>query len=88
MTLEHAILQFLGGAYAPNKFKTDRVCQRCNRGEDTHNLAEGAAGIALAALLQERHRMVGKQVGVILTGSNIFSALLGTILMDRTERQA
>jgi hypothetical protein len=30
MTLEHTIPQFLGGAYAPNKFKSNRVCQRCN----------------------------------------------------------
>jgi threonine dehydratase len=48
--------------------------------EDTHNMAEGAAGVALAALLQERERKKGKRVGVILSGANISRALLGQIL--------
>jgi len=38
---------------------------------DTHNLAEGAGAAALAALMQEREAMLGKKVGVILTGGNI-----------------
>lgn len=38
---------------------------------DTHNLAEGAGAAALAALMQERDRMQGKRVGVILSGGNI-----------------
>ena len=50
--------------------------------EDTHNLAEGAAGVALAALLQERDRMKGKRVGVIQSGANISRALLGKILTE------
>lgn len=29
-TLEHVIPQCLGGAYAPNKFKTNNVCGQCN----------------------------------------------------------
>ncbi|WP_425067372.1 threonine dehydratase [Reyranella sp.] len=39
--------------------------------EDTHQLAEGAGAAALAALLQERGRMAGKRVGLILSGGNI-----------------
>ncbi|WP_428678985.1 threonine dehydratase [Reyranella sp.] len=39
--------------------------------EDTHQLAEGAGAAALAALLQERERMAGKRVGLILSGGNI-----------------
>jgi threonine dehydratase len=39
--------------------------------EDTHQLAEGAGAAALAALLQERKRMKGKRVGLILSGGNI-----------------
>lgn len=39
--------------------------------EDTHQLAEGAGAAALAALLQERERMQGKRVGLILSGGNI-----------------
>ncbi|MGC1329965.1 threonine dehydratase [Pseudomonas sp.] len=38
---------------------------------DTHNLTEGAGAAALAALMQERDAMAGKQVGVILSGGNI-----------------
>ncbi len=39
--------------------------------EDTLQLTEGAGAAALAALLQERERMEGKRVGLILSGGNI-----------------
>ncbi|MBV8190260.1 MAG: threonine dehydratase [Alphaproteobacteria bacterium] len=39
--------------------------------EDTHQLVEGAGAAALAALLQERERMAGKRVAVVLSGGNI-----------------
>jgi threonine dehydratase len=38
---------------------------------DTHNLAEGAGAAALAAALQERQKIRGKRVGLILSGGNI-----------------
>jgi threonine dehydratase len=38
---------------------------------DTHNLAEGAGAAPLAAALQEKNRLQGKRVGLILTGGNI-----------------
>ena len=38
---------------------------------DTHNAAEGAGAAALAALLQERDRMRGRRVAVILSGGNV-----------------
>jgi len=38
---------------------------------DTHNLAEGAGAAALAAALQETHKIRGKRVGLILSGGNI-----------------
>ncbi len=38
---------------------------------DTHNLAEGAGAAPLAALMQERERMAGRKVAVILCGGNI-----------------
>ena len=38
---------------------------------DTHNLAEGAGALPLAALLKERSSMAGKKVGLVLTGGNI-----------------
>ncbi len=39
--------------------------------QDTHNLAEGAGAAPLAALMQERERMRGRRVAVILCGGNI-----------------
>ena len=39
--------------------------------EDTHQVAEGAGAAALAALLQERERMTGRRIGLILSGGNI-----------------
>jgi len=39
--------------------------------QDTHNLAEGAGAAPLAALLQEKSRMAGKRVALILCGGNI-----------------
>lgn len=47
---------------------------------DTHNLAEGAGAVPLAALLKERDAMAGKKTGVILTGGNVARALLTRIL--------
>ena len=42
---------------------------------DTHNLVEGAGAAPLAALMQERERMRGRRVGVIVSGGNIDLAL-------------
>ena len=38
---------------------------------DTHNLAEGAGAAPLAAALQEKAKLRGKRVGLILSGGNI-----------------
>jgi threonine dehydratase len=38
---------------------------------DTHNLAEGAGAAALAAALQDKRKIRGKQVGLVLSGGNI-----------------
>jgi len=38
---------------------------------DTHNLAEGAGAAALAAALQEKKKLGGKCVGLILSGGNV-----------------
>ncbi|WP_172296528.1 threonine dehydratase [Pseudoruegeria sp. HB172150] len=47
---------------------------------DTHNLAEGAGAAALAALMQERDRMAGKKVAVILSGGNIDADWFVTVM--------
>lgn len=46
----------------------------------THNLAEGAGAAPLAALMQEKDRMRGKKVGVILSGGNIDMGWFRTVL--------
>ena len=38
---------------------------------DTHNLAEGAGAAPLAAALQEKNKLAGRRVGLILSGGNI-----------------
>jgi len=47
---------------------------------DTHNVAEGAGACTLAALLQEKNRMAGNRVGLILSGGNIDCALYARII--------
>jgi threonine dehydratase len=46
----------------------------------THNVAEGAGAAALAALMSEREAMQGKRVGLILSGGNIDTDKLATVL--------
>ncbi|MBI5261232.1 MAG: threonine dehydratase [Bradyrhizobium sp.] len=45
---------------------------------DTHNLAEGAGAAALAAAMQEKSRLQGRRVGLILSGGNIDFELFRT----------
>jgi threonine dehydratase len=49
---------------------------------DTHNLAEGAGAAPLAAALQEKNKLQGKRVGLVLSGGNIdfdlFRSWIGT----------
>ncbi len=52
--------------------------------DDTHQVAEGAGAAPLAALLQERERMAGKRVAVVLTGGNIESARYQRVLRGET----
>lgn len=45
-----------------------------------HQVSEGAGAASLAALMQERDKMAGKAVGVILTGGNIDTDQFLTVL--------
>jgi threonine dehydratase len=47
---------------------------------DTHNVAEGAGAAALAGLLQERSRMQGRRVAVILSGGNVDREVFARVL--------
>jgi threonine dehydratase len=51
---------------------------------DTHNLAEGAGAAPLAAALQEKDRLRGKRVGLVLSGGNIDFDLFRTWVMADT----
>jgi len=57
---------------------------------DTHNLAEGAGAASLAAALQEKGRLAGKRVGLILSGGNIdfdlFRTWVGTDATPAAKR--
>lgn len=46
----------------------------------THNVAEGAGAASLAAALQERTSLVGRRVGVVVTGGNVDSATFADVL--------
>ncbi|MBM2575127.1 threonine dehydratase [Jannaschia sp. Os4] len=46
----------------------------------THNAAEGAGAAPLAGLMQERDRMAGRTVAVILCGGNIDAGKFATVL--------
>jgi threonine dehydratase len=50
---------------------------------DTHNVAEGAAGTGLAAILREGDVVAGKRIGVVLTGGNVDSDTLARVLAGR-----
>jgi threonine dehydratase len=54
--------------------------------EDTHNLAEGAGAAALAGVAQERARIAGRKVGVILSGANIDRDWAACVLAGGTPR--
>ena len=50
----------------------------------THNLAEGAGAVPLAAALKEKPRLAGKRVGLILSGGNIDRPVMAKILRGET----
>lgn len=49
---------------------------------DTHNVAEGAGAAPLAALLQERDRMAGKRVALVLSGGNVDRPVFADVLAE------
>jgi threonine dehydratase len=50
--------------------------------EDTHNVAEGAGAAALAAAIQEKDRLQGKRVGIILSGGNVDREVFLAVLAE------
>ena len=49
-----------------------------------HTLVEGAGAAAMAALMQERQRMQGKRIGVIVSGGNIDMPKFAAVLSGQT----
>ena len=49
---------------------------------DTHNVAEGAGAAGLAALIQDRDRIAGREVGFVLTGGNVDRDVLAKVLSN------
>ena len=49
--------------------------------------AEGAGAVPLAVLLTNRDRFLGRKVGLILSGGNIDTRILGSVLFRELERQ-
>ena len=55
---------------------------------DTHNLAEGAGAAALAAALQEKSKLQGRRVGLVLSGGNIdFDLFQRWVMADAPSTQ-
>jgi threonine dehydratase len=84
----------------PNARAIDAVCRGASRWvevsedaiaeamriyfDDTHQVAEGAGAVPLAAALQDRPRLTGKNVAVILSGGNIERARFLQVLRGET----
>jgi len=51
--------------------------------DDMHNVAEGAAASGLAALLQEREKVRGRDVAIVLTGANVDAEIFARVLDGR-----
>ena len=51
---------------------------------DTHNIAEPAAAASLAGLIREQEQYEGKNVGVILSGSNVDAPIYQEVMAGKT----
>lgn len=52
---------------------------------DTHNVAEGAGAVPLAALLQHKSDFAGKKIGLVLSGGNADKTLMMRALECKSE---
>jgi threonine dehydratase len=51
----------------------------------THNTAEGAGAAGLAAALQERARLQGKKVAMVMSGGNVDRDVFARVLLEPTS---
>ena len=86
---EEAAAMIQGGAARIVEVSDDEVAEAMRiYHETTHNLAEGAGAAPLAALMQERSRLRGRRVGLILSGGNIDRPWAAQVLGGSTPRPA
>lgn len=80
-----ALRIILGGADRVVSISEDAIAEAVRTlYRTTHNLAEGAGAIALAAVAAERESLAGKRVGVIMSGGNIDMSRAAAILAGAT----
>lgn len=72
------ILQHVDRIVRVTDDETEAALRACF--SDTHNVAEGAAGVALAAVLRERDAVAGRRIGVVHSGGNLDGARLAALL--------
>jgi threonine dehydratase len=53
--------------------------------QDTHNLAEGAAGAGLAGAMKERSLIHDKRIGIVLTGGNVDAPVFAKVLSGESK---
>jgi len=69
---EEAVATIVKGAARVTLVDDDEIAEAIRAyWTDTHNLAEGAGAAGLAAAIKERGRLVGRKVGLVLSGGNI-----------------
>ena len=49
---------------------------------DTHNAVEGAGAAGLAAALKEKQALIGKRVGLVISGGNVDHDVFAKVLQD------
>jgi threonine dehydratase len=47
-----------------------------------HQIIEGSAGVAVAALIKEKERFKGKKVAIIICGGNVSEAVLKSLICN------
>ena len=82
-----ALDMLLGGAERIVRVTEDEIAEAIRLFyRATHNIAEGAGAAPLAALMQERARMAGSKVAVILSGGNIDRERFVQVLAGETPK--
>jgi threonine dehydratase len=82
---EEAIAIMIGGASRIVRVSEERCADAVRLLlATTHNLAEPAGAIATAALLMERDRQQGRRVAVVMSGGNLDTTLMPTLISGGT----